>query len=224
MATAGVESESSSPARAVKLEGMSTDFLASVALGALALYGLIALVGRSLLQYRRTGSTGWRGVHGRPGSAAWWAGVLMGLACLGLVLAPVITMLAATSPAGLVRVSLGAVLLLAGLVITVVAQLEMGDAWRIGVQDGEHTELRTAGPFAWCRNPIFTGMLLLGLGITAWVPLAAPAWLALWAGLELQVRVVEEPHLMRIHGVRYQAYAARTGRFLPGLLDRRRIT
>jgi protein-S-isoprenylcysteine O-methyltransferase Ste14 len=196
---------------------MSTDLLASVALGALALYGLIALVGRSLLQYRRTGSTGWRGVHGRPGSAAWWAGVLMGLACLGLVLAPVIAMLATPSPASAVQVGLGAALFLAGLVITVIAQLEMGDAWRIGVRDGERTELRTAGPFAWCRNPIFTGMLLVGLGMAAWIPLAVPAWLALWAGLELQVRVVEEPHLSRIHGAPYQAYAARTGRFLPGL-------
>jgi protein-S-isoprenylcysteine O-methyltransferase Ste14 len=196
---------------------MSTDFLASVALGALALYGLVALVGRSLLQWRRTGSTGWRGVHGRPGSTAWWAGVLMGLACLGLVLAPVLAMLATPSPAGSVRACFGAALLLAGLVITVSAQLEMGDAWRIGVQDGERTELRIAGLFAWCRNPIFTGMLLVGIGITAWVPLAAPACIALWAGLELQVRVVEEPHLLRIHGAPYQAYAARTGRFWPGL-------
>ena len=196
---------------------MSTDLLASVALGALGLYGLVALVGRSLLQWRRTGSTGWRGVHGRPGSAAWWAGVLLALAVLGLVLAPVAAMrLPATAVAPL-RVTLGAGAFLAGFTLTVIAQLAMGDAWRIGVQDGERTELRTHGPFAWCRNPIFTGMLLAGLGVAIWLPLAAPAWLALGAGLELQVRVVEEPHLLRIHGARYQAYADRTGRFWPGL-------
>ncbi len=56
---------------------MNTDFLASVALGALALCGLVALVGRSLLQRWRTGSTGWRGLHGKPGSPAWWGGVLI---------------------------------------------------------------------------------------------------------------------------------------------------
>lgn len=196
---------------------MSTTVLASVALGALALYGLVAIVGRSLLQWRRTGSTGWRGVHGRPGSGPWWAGVLMAVACVGLVAAPVIAMLAAESPVSVVRVSMGAALFLAGLVVTVIAQLEMGDAWRIGVQEDERTELRTAGLFAWCRNPIFTGMLLVGVAMAVWVPLAAPAGLALWAGLELQVRVVEEPYLMRIHGARYQAYAARTGRFWPGV-------
>lgn len=199
---------------------MTTDFLASVALGALGLYGLVAIAGRSLLQWRRTGSTGWRGVHGRPGSAAWWAGVMMALALVGLVLAPVVAIVSppsTVSTAGLVPIALGAGSFVAGFVLTVIAQLAMGDAWRIGVQEGERTELRTVGPFAWCRNPIFTGMLLAGLGMVAFVPLAAPAWLALWAGLELQVRVVEEPHLLRIHGASYQAYAARTGRFWPGL-------
>lgn len=201
----------------VTLEGMSTDLLASVALGALGLYGLVAIVGRSLLQWRRTGSTGWRGVHGHFGSAPWWAGVLMAVACVGLLAAPVIAMLQTPGVASGLRIGLGAALLVLGFAVTVIAQLAMGDAWRIGVQDGERTDLRTHGPFSWCRNPIFTGMLLAGLGMVAWVPLAAPAWLALWLGLELQVRVVEEPHLSRVHGPRYQAYAERTGRFLPGL-------
>jgi protein-S-isoprenylcysteine O-methyltransferase Ste14 len=196
---------------------MSTDLLASIAVAALGLYGLVAIVGRSLLQRRRTGSTGWRGVHGRPGSAAWWAGVMMALAVLGLLLAPVAAIVLPVGPVGPWRVLGGAALWLAGFTLTVVAQHAMGDAWRIGVQEGEQTELRTRGPFAWCRNPIFTGMLLTGLGMAAWVPLAAPAWLMLWLGLELQVRAVEEPHLMRIHGARYEAYAARTGRFLPGV-------
>jgi protein-S-isoprenylcysteine O-methyltransferase Ste14 len=196
---------------------MSTDVLASVALGLQGLFFLVALVGRSLLQWRRTGSSGWRGVHGRPGSAAWWAGVMMALAMAGLVLAPVVAICLPATAAGWPRVLAGAALWLAGFGLTVIAQLAMGDAWRIGVQEGERTELRTTGPFAWCRNPIFTGMLLASLGMAAWVPLAVPAFVALWIALELQVRVVEEPHLLRIHGARYEAYAARTGRFLPGL-------
>ena len=46
---------------------------------------------------------------------------------------------------------------------------------------------------------------------------AAAAALLLVVGIQLQVRLVEEPYLSRVHGVRYQAYAARAGRFLPGL-------
>lgn len=92
-----------------------------------------------------------------------------------------------------------------------------GDAWRIGVRHAEYTALETSGLFARCRNPIFTGMLLVAGAVAAWVPIAAPAWLVLWVGLELQVRVVEEPHLLAVHGDRYRLYAERTGRFLPGV-------
>ena len=35
--------------------------------------------------------------------------------------------------------------------------------------------------------------------------------------LELQTRVVEEPHLLRTHGDEYASYAARVGRFVPGV-------
>jgi protein-S-isoprenylcysteine O-methyltransferase Ste14 len=35
--------------------------------------------------------------------------------------------------------------------------------------------------------------------------------------LELQTRLIEEPYLGAIHGERYAAYAARVGRFLPGI-------
>ena len=39
----------------------------------------------------------------------------------------------------------------------------------------------------------------------------------LTVALELQVRVVEEPYLLRVHEQAYAAYAARTGRFVPGV-------
>lgn len=37
------------------------------------------------------------------------------------------------------------------------------------------------------------------------------------AGIEVQVRQVEEPYLRRVHGRAYTDYSARVGRFLPGL-------
>jgi protein-S-isoprenylcysteine O-methyltransferase Ste14 len=39
----------------------------------------------------------------------------------------------------------------------------------------------------------------------------------LLAALEIQVRGVEEPYLLRTHGEAYRRYAAATGRFLPGI-------
>ncbi len=43
------------------------------------------------------------------------------------------------------------------------------------------------------------------------------AVVVLVVALELQTRAVEESHLRRLHGSRYAAYAARVGRFVPGL-------
>lgn len=35
--------------------------------------------------------------------------------------------------------------------------------------------------------------------------------------IQLQVRVVEEPYLLRTHGKQYRHYGAQVGRFLPGI-------
>lgn len=104
-----------------------------------------------------------------------------------------------------------------GLLVTMVAQAQMGPSWRIGI-DRERTELVTGGLFAVVRNPIFTGMLLVVTGIALVTP---SAWTVMaWANyvllVSLQVRL-EEEHLMRLHGDTYRAYAARVGRFVPGV-------
>ena len=41
--------------------------------------------------------------------------------------------------------------------------------------------------------------------------------------LQIQTRLVEEPHLRRVHGMSYQSYAAHVGRFLPALGRLRRV-
>ncbi|MEX1361945.1 MAG: isoprenylcysteine carboxylmethyltransferase family protein, partial [Nannocystaceae bacterium] len=111
---------------------MTNDLLASVALAGLASYGLVAIVARSILQRRRTGSTGWRGVHGRPGSVEWWAGIMMAVAVLGLLAAPAIALFDPSAWVGTWRLGLGGLLYGLGFILTVRAQLQMGDAWRIG--------------------------------------------------------------------------------------------
>lgn len=102
---------------------------------------------------------------------------------------------------------------------TLRAQLEMGRSWRIGVDAAETTDLVTKGLFEWSRNPIFTGMVAVACGTVLAVPGPATAAGAalLLAGVEAQVRLVEEPYLLRTHGERYRDFATRTGRFLPGL-------
>ena len=194
-----------------------------IALGLYAVYLALAFGLRSWFQYRRTGATGFKGVSGRPGSLEWIAGVLFVVALAAGVAAPVLDVADALEPldaldsAGL-RAT-GIAVFLVGLVATLYAQIAMGESWRIGVDEGERTALVTSGPFAIVRNPIFAAMLPASLGLAMVVPnvLALVAVAALWIALQIQVRLVEEPYLLRAHGEAYRGYAARVGRFIPGV-------
>jgi protein-S-isoprenylcysteine O-methyltransferase Ste14 len=190
---------------------------------ALTLYvvALVVLFGvRSWVQRRRTGSTGFRGISGTPADAGWWGGVLF-VAAMGLGLAGPLLVVTGTVPADphpAVAV-VGLVLALAGFAATLAGQVGMGASWRIGVDEAERTDLVTTGVFAYMRNPIFTAMALAQFGMLLLVPtwISAAALVALIAAVELQVRAVEEPYLRLVHGDEYAAYAARTGRFVPGV-------
>lgn len=110
-----------------------------------------------------------------------------------------------------------------GLAVVVSAQTTMGASWRVGVDPHERTELVTGGLFRAVRNPIFTGMTLCLVAITAcsmsWTAAIAIAMFV--AGVEVQVRVVEEPYLKRVHGESFDTYVQRTGRFTPRLATSR---
>lgn len=200
-----------------------------MAAAALALYGIsltLTFGVRIAVQVRRTGSTG---VHGLPDDARpveWLAGALFIAGLASGAAAPVLALLGILEPIpaldGAVGHAIGLVLACGGIVLTFLAQLAMGDAWRIGVDPEDRTDLVTDGPFGLVRNPIYSAMLPTVLGLVLMVPnaVALGALAALATGLELQVRLVEEPYLLRVHGEAYAAYAARVGRFVPkmGLL------
>jgi len=197
--------------------------MATLALILYVAYLALAFGLRTLIQLRRTGSSGFHGLAGRPGSAEWVAGVGFTVALLVGAAAPVLALLDVVEPVAALDVTVvhavGGVLAVAGIGATFYAQVAMGESWRIGVDPGERTALVTTGPFALVRNPIFAAMLPTAVGLT----LLVPSWVAfvglvgLVAALELQVRVVEEPYLLRAHGASYAAYAARVGRFVPGI-------
>jgi protein-S-isoprenylcysteine O-methyltransferase Ste14 len=192
---------------------------------ALVLFAIFAVLGfgwRSWLQYRRTGSTGFRGV-----SAGGWlervAGVGFFVALAVAVSAPILQETKAVEPVRVLNEvciqTVGIVVATLGIAATVYAQLEMGDSWRIGVDPKETTTLVRTGVFGRIRNPIYTAMFTFGIGIALVTPniVALAGFILLVATIELQVRRVEEPHLLRTHGAAYRAYAAGVGRFVPGI-------
>ena len=200
--------------------------LAWWALALFAVYLTLGFVLRSVLQYRATGDTGFRGISGPVGSPRWWAGVLFVLALLTGVLGPIAALLG-MQPIGVLShryvQTAAAVAAVVGIVLTVLAQLEMGSAWRIGVREGERTALVTQGWFSVVRNPIFSAMALTGAGLAFMVPNAVSigGLVLLLVALQLQVRVVEEPYLRALNGAAYTSYEQSVGRFVP-LLGRRR--
>lgn len=190
---------------------------------ALALYGLLflSLVAQLAVRRRRATTSGFLLTGTRPGSAHWWAGIceLAGFGC-GIA-APVLDLtdsLPRIAPlAATVFYVVGIVLWVKGAIVARWAAVAMGDSWRVGVDETERTALVTAGPFRFVRNPIYLGLLLMFAGWALLVPNVA-AWLAfgfMVVGLEILVRRVEEPYLHRVHEVPFDAYAARTGRFVP---------
>jgi protein-S-isoprenylcysteine O-methyltransferase Ste14 len=197
--------------------------VARLAIWLLIAFGVLAFGVRVAIQLRRTGKTGLIGLREGAGPLDWLSGILfvggmaMGVASPILVLSDVLDPISGLDADGLHAI--GIVLAAAGGLAVFAAQLGMGESWRIGVSEDERTDLITGGWFSLCRNPIYTSMIVGWSGIALMVPtwLAIAAVATVGAGLELQVRVVEEPYLQRAHGDAYCAYASRVGRFVPGL-------
>lgn len=197
--------------------------MAVTALALYVVYLLLVFVLRSVLMARRTGTTGFRGISGEPGSAEWFGGVMFVAALVLGVAAPMADLLGVVDPVESLDSDIahliGIVLAIGGVAMTLLAQSAMGSSWRIGVDVQERTVLVIDGPFAVVRNPVFAAMLPTALGLALLVPnlIAVVGLIALVAALELQTRVVEEPYLLRVHGNAYADYAARVGRFAPRL-------
>jgi protein-S-isoprenylcysteine O-methyltransferase Ste14 len=182
--------------------------------------GLVSIV-RGAVQYRRTGTSPLR-FRDKPGSPQWWSRLLSAIGVLLAIAAPLAELagLAPFAPLDEPAVRFGGIVLVVlGIAVTIGSQLAMGESWRGDVDASIRTPLVTGGPFRLVRNPIFSGAALTATGLALLVPnVLSLAMLALFvAGLEIQVRLVEEPYLLRVHGDAYRRYAERTGRFLPGV-------
>jgi protein-S-isoprenylcysteine O-methyltransferase Ste14 len=197
--------------------------VAELAIWMLVAFGVLTFGVRVVIQLRRTGRTGLIGLREGAGAADWGSGILfIGGMAMG-VASPVLVLDDTLDPISALDVdalhAIGIVLGAAGGLAVFAAQLGMGESWRIGVSDEERTDLVTRGWFAVCRNPIYTSMIVGWFGLALIVPtsLGIAAVVVIAVGLEIQVRLVEEPYLVRTHDKEYGAYAARVGRFIPGV-------
>jgi protein-S-isoprenylcysteine O-methyltransferase Ste14 len=195
--------------------------MATLAAWMLAGFVVLTLGVRVAIQLLRTGGTGLIGLRRGAGLVDWLSGILFvgGMAAsivsLQLVLQDDLGPIDALDTNALHVI--GIVLAAAGGSAVFLAQLGMGASWRIGVSDDQDTDLVTTGWFSLVRNPIYSAMIVGWTGFALLVPtwLSIGAVFVIAAGLELQVRSVEEPYLIRTHGDEYRRYASGAGRFIP---------
>jgi protein-S-isoprenylcysteine O-methyltransferase Ste14 len=109
----------------------------------------------------------------------------------------------------------GAIWLVVTLVWVVNAQANMGQSWRIGIDQKVASKLVTSGLFARCRNPIFLGMRINMLGLFFILPNAATLAILVASEILMGVQVrLEEAHLRETMGQPYLDYCARVPRWL----------
>ena len=104
-----------------------------------------------------------------------------------------------------------------GLVVSIAGEVTLGESFCLALPLGKK-KLVTRGIYRYIRNPCVLGVILVVLGTF----LIAPSLLAFLAlvvnviGYEMKVRA-EEEYLRRTYRDEYEAYCAKTGRYLPSL-------
>ena len=191
----------------------------------LAFYGL-GFGWRTWVQLRRYGSSGivlFRsgrpGQHLREALFVVLAVALLAEAALAAVAPRRLPGLVPLAPAtAAVLRATGTVMVLGATALMLAAQLDLGASWRVGIDEGARPGLVTGGLYRYSRNPIYVAMLAALLGFALLLPSWISLGLLIGAGLGIRRHVRdEEAYLARAYGEEYRRYAARVGRFVPGV-------
>lgn len=98
----------------------------------------------------------------------------------------------------------------------------LGRNWSVKVELHTDQTLVTRGPYRWVRHPMYSSLLLMGIGLVLATsnPFVSLPYLATVAIMYAE-RVADEERLMlESFGAQYEAYMRRTGRLLPRLRSR----
>ncbi len=106
-------------------------------------------------------------------------------------------------------------LLVLSLGWTILAQIQMGNSWRIGIDEEKETALVQTGLFRFSRNPIFLGMQITLLGFFLAAPNALTLLILVLGFVLIQIQVrLEEEFLSKTRSENYDAYRRKVRRWL----------
>ncbi len=96
----------------------------------------------------------------------------------------------------------------------IIAQIQMSNSWRVGIDQSAKTELKINGLFSVSRNPVFLGMLITLAGVFLILPNAITLLVLVVSTMLFQVQArLEEEYLIKTHGKDYINYCQKTGRW-----------
>ncbi|WP_326983413.1 methyltransferase [Chryseobacterium sp. MYb264] len=110
---------------------------------------------------------------------------------------------------------IGIFLMILSFTWVVIAQIQMKNSWRIGIDEDLKTELITVGLFNYSRNPIFLGMIFSLIGFFLTLPTMFSLLFMILGIILIQIQIrLEEEFLLRQHGESYLHYESRVRRLL----------
>ncbi|KAG8459413.1 hypothetical protein KFE25_013049 [Diacronema lutheri] len=121
----------------------------------------------------------------------------------------------------LLHLILGPLCVSSGCVLVALAAFRLGSnlsPWPVPVAENV---LQTTGAYAWCRHPMYVGLLVLALGCATMAQSVPRALVTVCLGLCLRAQaLVEERRLRERHAKVWDSYAASTPRFIPAAFAR----
>ena len=110
---------------------------------------------------------------------------------------------------------LGIVLNFIGLLIFIIAMVNMGLSWRVGIDKKSESKLVTKGIYNFSRNPAFVGFDLMFLGLFLTFPNIITLVIILINIIFIHRLILqEEKHLISIFGDDYYTYTNKTPRYI----------
>jgi protein-S-isoprenylcysteine O-methyltransferase Ste14 len=103
-----------------------------------------------------------------------------------------------------------------GYASTILCYIAMGNAWRMGVNRAEKTQLVTAGPYRFVRHPIYLFQGVMVAAIVVLLPSAISLFVLVVHILCVRTKAADEDaFLQTVQSQDYQEYRARTGGWFP---------
>ncbi len=114
-----------------------------------------------------------------------------------------------------ILIKIGWGLLILSLILVWIAQSQMSNSWRIGIDEKNKTKLVTSGMFSISRNPIFLGIMIANIGLFLVLPNAFTLLIVSLSTISINTQIrLEEEFLKREFGVEYEKYLKKIRRWI----------